>query len=530
VLTPDFVNHGIVRPVFGVECFHEKCNPAIVQMPHSDTLDMIRSVANSHVRMTIARDGWGYMRRFAFAVLLLVASQTMANIGDSRGKFVQRIDDDVWAVLHRTETPGATILVLRDGHRLYCHAYGFRALDGQLPASMDTHYEIGSITKQFTAAAILQLQDAGKLNIDAKVSTYLPDAPHAGQITLRQLLTHTSGLPDYIGLSSDEQATKSATFQQLMDVVADKPLDFRPGSRASYSNTGYILLGRIIELTSRESYRQYVRAHLLQPAGMTQTFTVADEPSLPTMAKGYRHANGKLEHGLTINDSYGWSAGNIVSTVGDLEKWNEALTSGKIVPMADYALMMTPQITTAGENSGYGFDLFIDTVNGQSRIGHTGGSYGFTAANFYFPEQKLRIIALTNNVDVPEPGEMLTNAIFNDLYPDLARAATRPAPHEDLAVTSKVKTAFEHLQKGTDDASLFGASLNAKMKTSLAKHMADEYGPYGAPTAFVFRGRRSDGGKNWSDYLIEFGPGSTLKFSVGLDAEAKVISLGFNTF
>jgi hypothetical protein len=146
--------------------------------------------------------------------------------------------------------------------------------------------------------------------------------------------------------------------------------------------------------------------------------------------------------------------------------------------MADYALMMTPQITTAGENSGYGFGLFIDTVNGQSRIGHTGGSYGFTAANFYFPEQKLRIIALTNNVDVPEPGEMLTNAIFNDLYPDLARAATRPAPHEDLAVTSKVKTAFEHLQKGTDDASLFGASLNAKMKTSLAKHMADEYGPY----------------------------------------------------
>jgi len=405
-----------------------------------------------------------------------------------------------------------------------------RALDGQLPASMDTHYEIGSITKQFTAAAILQLQDAGKLTIDAKVSSYLPDAPHAGQITLRQLLTHTSGLPDYLDLSSDEQATKSATFQQLMDVVADKPLNFQPGSKASYSNTGYIILGRIIELTSHESYRQYVRAHLLQPAGMTQTFTVADEPSLPTMAKGYRRVKGKLEHGLTIHESYGWSAGDIVSTVGDLEKWNEALTSGKIVPMADYALMMTPQMTIDGENSGYGFGLFIDTVNGQSRIGHTGGSYGFTAANFYFPEQKLRIIALTNNVDVPEPGEMLTNAIFNDLFPDLARAAMRAARNEDPAVTSKVKTAFEHLQKGTDDASLFGASLNAKMKTSLATQMAGEYAPYGAPTTFVFKGRRSDAGKNWSDYLIAFGPGSTLKFSVAVDGEAKIISLGFNTF
>jgi D-alanyl-D-alanine carboxypeptidase len=475
------------------------------------------------------------MRRFAFAVLLLVASQTMANIGGSGGEFVQRINvqrinDDVWAVLHRTDTPGATILVLRDGHPLYSHAYGFRALDGQLPASLDTHYEIGSITKQFTAAAILQLQDAGKLHIDAKVSTYLPDAPHAGQITLRQLLTHSSGLPDYLGLSSDEQATKSATCQQLMGLVADKPLDFPPGSKASYSNTGYIILGRIIELTSHESYRQYVRAHLLQPAGMTETYTVADEPSLPTMAKGYRHANGKLERGPTINDSYGWSAGNIVSTVGDLEKWNEALTSGKIVPMADYALMMTPQITTGGENSGYGFGLFIDTVNNQSRIGHTGGSFGFTAANFYFPEQKLRIIALTNNADVPEPGEMLTNVIFNDLYPDLARAAARPAPDEDRTVTSKVKTAFEHLQAGTDDASLFGASLNTKMKAGLAKRMADEYGPYGAPTAFVFKGRRSDSGKNWSDYLIEFGPGNTLKFSAALDGEAKIISLGFNSF
>jgi D-alanyl-D-alanine carboxypeptidase len=263
---------------------------------------------------------------------------------------------------------------------------------------------------------------------------------------------------------------------------------------------------------------------------MTQTYSVADEPSLPTMAKGYRHANGKIEPGPTINDSYGWSAGNIVSTVGDLEKWNEALMGGKIVPMADYALMTTPQMTTDGKNSGYGFGLFIDTVNSQPRVGHTGGSFGFTAANFYFPEQKLRLIVLTNNADVPEPGEILANAIFDDLYPDLAHAASRPAPDEDRTVTSKAKAGFEHLQRGTDDASLFGASLDAKMKTGLAKRMAGRFGPYGASTAFVFKGRRSEDGKTWSDYLIEFGPGSTLKFSVAFDAEAKIISLGFDNF
>jgi D-alanyl-D-alanine carboxypeptidase len=467
---------------------------------------------------------------YAIFALLVVASPTMAKTAAPAGKLAESIDNDVWTVLHRTETPGATILVVRDGQLLYSNAYGFRELEGQIPAGVDTHYEIGSITKQFTAAAILQLQDAGKLSIDAKVSTYLPDAPHAGEITLRQLLTHTSGLPDYIGLSSDEQVTKPATFEQLMGLVAGKPLDFQPGSKVSYSNTGYIILGRIIELTSHESYREYVRAHLLQPAGMTQTFTVADEATLPTMAKGYRHVKGKLERGITINDSYGWSAGNLVSTVGDVEKWNETLMGGKIVPMADYALMTTPQLTTDGANSGHGLGLFIETVNGQPRVGHTGSTFGFTAANFYFPEQKLRIIALTNNADDPEPGEMLTNVIFNDLYPDLARAATQPAPDEDRSITSKVKAGFADFQAGTDDASLFGASLEAKMKAGLAKRMADEFEPYGAPTAFVFKGRRSESGKNWCDYLIEFGPGSTLKFSVALDGEGRIISFGFDNF
>jgi len=471
-----------------------------------------------------------HMHRSAFVVLLIVASATVAKKGAPEGESAQRINEDVWGVLHRTETPGATILAIRDGQLLFDHSYGFRKLDGHLPASMDTHYEIGSITKQFTAAAILQLQDAGKLNIDAKVSTYLPEAPHAGEITLRQLLTHTSGLPDYFGLVSDEQLTKSATFLELMSLVADKQLEFQPGSRASYSNTGYIILGRIIELTSHESYRHYIREHLLQPAGMTRTYTVPDEASLPTMSLGYRHANGKLERGLTIHDTYSWSAGDIVSTAGDVEKWNEALVGGKIVPKADYALMMTPQMSTSGENTGYGLGLFIDKVNDQPRIGHTGGSFGFTTANFYFPKQKLRIIVLTNNADVPEPGEILVNAIFDDLYPDLANAARRPAPDEDGTVTSKVKAGFEHLQRGTDDASLFSASLDAKMKTGLAKRMAGQFEPYGAPIAFVFKGRRSDSGKNWSDYLIEFGPGSTLKFSVALDGEAKIISFGFNNF
>ncbi len=446
------------------------------------------------------------------------------------GTLEQRIDADVTAVLRRTATPGATILILKEGQPLYAHAYGFRTLADHQPARMDTHYEIGSITKQFTAAAILQLRDAGKLDLDAKVATYVSDTPYAGEVTLRQLLTHTSGLADFIDASSEERATQPATFGQLMGIVTDKPLNFPPGSKASYSNTGYVILGRIIETVSHESYNDYVRKHLLQPAEMTDTFTVADEDSLPTMALGYRHVNGKLERGLTIHESFGWSAGNLVSTVSDVEKWNQALAGGKIVPLADYALMSTPQKATDGSDTGYGLGLFITTIDGQLRIGHTGGSFGFTAANFYFPAQKLRIIALTNNADVPEAGEIVTTAIFHALYPELARAELRPATGEDASVTAKAEAAFEHLQKGRSDTALFGTSLDAKLNAGLDQRMAHQFGNYGMPTAIVFKGNRSAGGKQWSDYLIVFGPGSTLKFSIALDGERKIASLGFDTF
>ena len=443
----------------------------------------------------------------------------------------RRIDADVTLVLHYTETPGATILILKDGRPLYAHAYGFRTLADHQPARIDTHYEIGSITKQLTAAAILQLRDAGKLDLDAKVSTYIPDAPHASEVTMRQLLTHTSGLADFIDASSEERATQPATFDQLMAIVADKPLNFPPGSKVSYSNTGYIILGRIIELISHEKYRDYVRTHLLQPAGMNETFTVTDETSLPTMATGYRHVDGKLERGLTIHESFGWSAGNLVSTVGDVENWNAALTGGKIVPLADYSLMSTPQKATDSSDTGYGLGLFITSVDGQPRISHTGSStFGFTAANFYFPRQDVRIIALTNNADVPEAAEMLTTAIFNDLFPPLARAALQPARGEDAAVTAKTKAVFEHLQKGLTDGALVAPTLEAKLKAGLDQRMAHQFGPYGMPTAFIFKGYRSDSGKQWSDYLIAFGPGSTLKFSVALGDDGKIVSFGFDTF
>jgi D-alanyl-D-alanine carboxypeptidase len=466
------------------------------------------------------------MLRLGLAASFLCASVT-SYAASGGGQLAGRIDPVVQDVMQRTGTPGVTIEVVQGGHVVYSHAYGFRDLKGRIPADVDTYYEAGSITKQFTAAAILQLKEAGKLDIDVKLATYLPAAPHASEVSLRQLLSHTSGLPEYFdGPDVETAAGKPTSFDQVMARVAGKPLDFAPGAKWAYSNTGYILLGRVIETVSHETYHHYIQTHLLDRAGMKQTFTMADEKSLPDMALGYRRAEGQVRPAPPVDEGFAWSAGDIVTTPGDLQRWNEALTSGKIVTPADYAVMTTPVITRQGD-SGYGFGLFIDSIDDQPRIGHTGSSLGFTAANEYFPKQDVRIIAFTDLVDDPEPGERFTTAIFEALFPEIAAAAARPSPGEDTSVTAKARTLFAEMQSGTEDGALLGDKLAGKMKAGLAKRLADEFAPYGPSTAFIFKGHRSDSGLDWFDYLIKFGPGSSLKFSVGFDSIGKITSLGF---
>jgi CubicO group peptidase (beta-lactamase class C family) len=465
------------------------------------------------------------MRRRILWWMVFLAPTAMASSADLDPALAKRIDSDVQTILQRTDTPGATIAIYRGDVAVYRHAYGLSDRERKTPATVSTYYEIGSITKQFTAAAILQLQEAGKLDIHATLASYLPDAPHAKEVTLSQLLSHTSGMPEYLdGPDVEQWAVKPATFDQVIARIKDKPLDFPPGSRWSYSNTGYALLGRVIEVTSHETYEHYVKTHLLTAAGMSHTYTVADESHVPGMAKGYRRANGALELAPTIHATVGRAAGNLVATVDELERWNVALVNGKIVRPADYALMATP----VPGSTDYGLGLFIDSLDDQPRIGHTGGSFGFTTSNQYFPKQDLRVIAFTNNGDNPEPGQMLATAAFEALYPDIAAAARKPAAGEDAGTTAATRKAFGQLQRGPQDLSAFGDKLKAKLATGLADRMSKQLLPFGEPSMFIFKGQRHDKDTTWNDYRVEFGPGNSLPFSVRLDADGKVagISIG----
>src|SRR3984957_7261214 len=224
---------------------------------------------------------------------------------------IRKIDGDVKDVFHRFGVPGAAVMVLRQGHVSFVAAFGSRDAERRLPVRTDSFFEIGSITKQFTAASILQLQEAGRLQINRPLSDYLPDAPHAREITLRQMLTHTSGLHDYLDLPPDalyRLPSQPISYRDLIARVAALPLDFPPGSKWSYSNTGYLLLGKVIETVSGETYENYLRHHILDLLHMKETFTTADEARLSNMAVGYHHAAGKLERAPTIDSSWASAA------------------------------------------------------------------------------------------------------------------------------------------------------------------------------------------------------------------------------
>ncbi|HEX3653833.1 MAG TPA: serine hydrolase domain-containing protein [Rhizomicrobium sp.] len=438
-----------------------------------------------------------------------------------------KIDRNVNEAMHRFRVPGAAVMVIRDGRVTYARAFGFRDLQHRLPVRTDTLFEIGSITKQFTAACIMQLQEKRKLQVDRPLSDYLPDAPHAREVTLRQLLTHTSGLHDYLDgppVEVSRLAARPIAYRDLIARVGKLPLDFTPGSKWSYSNTGYLLLGKVIEKVSGESYRDYLENHILRPLHMTDTYTTADEDRLPRMAIGYWHVNGKLERAPVIDPSWGYSAGFLVSTLSDLAKWDAALRGGKVVSSASYREMTTPFVTGKNGSADYGFGLFIDSVYGQPRIGHTGGSQGFTTADEYFPRQGVRIVAFTNLGDsTPEPGEALTNVVFGDLYPAIAANALRPAPNENALVTRTVREAFRELQMGKDYAR-FGARLKSKLAGGVGSKFVTAFGPYGAPTREIFIGIRRDAKDTWYDYKMQFGPGTLLPFAVKLDQDGTVSS------
>jgi D-alanyl-D-alanine carboxypeptidase len=328
-------------------------------------------------------------------------------------ELVTKIDSLAQDALAHAPVAGFSIAVVWHGHVVVAKGYGLADVDAKTPAAATSIFRIGSITKQFTAAAILQLATAGKLSVDDPLGKYLPDFPYGKQITLRQLLTHTSGLKDYTSLPwFDEHMGEAFPRAELVAKIAAEPLVFEPGTKWSYCNSGYYLLGLVIEKVSGQSYADYVKQHVLAPAGLADTAYCPQAQDYPRAAHGYQVKDAKLAPAAPLDMAHPYAAGSLCSTAPDLVAWMNALAHGKVVDAAAWKQMTTP-VTVAGQARPYGFGLFVSDLGGHKQIGHGGGINGFVSALEYYPDDDLYIAVL---VDTESP-------LADQLAGSIARAA-----------------------------------------------------------------------------------------------------------
>ena len=295
------------------------------------------------------------------------------------------------------------VLVARGNQVLFSKGYGFADLEWNISNSPHTKFRLGSVTKQFTAASVLLLEERGKLRVDDPVKKYMPDAPAAwDKITIFHLLTHTSGIPNFTGFPDYPKLEPFATnAAELVARFRDKPLDFEPGEKWNYSNSGYILLTYLIEKISDVSYEKFVQDNLFIPLGMNDSGVDSNSRVIANRASGYVYSHNKFENAGFVHMSIPQGAGALYSTTEDLLKWEQGLFGGKLLKAASLEKMTTPF------KNNYAMGLGVETSGGHKVIEHGGGIEGFNTELEYYPEDKLTVVVLRNvNVGGGDPGQI----------------------------------------------------------------------------------------------------------------------------
>jgi len=322
-------------------------------------------------------------------------------------------------------SPGASVILMKDGVVVLRSGYGLANLEHRVASSPETVYRIGSITKQFTAAAIMQLADAGKLSIDDEITKFLPDYPvHGHSITIKHLLTHTSGIRNYTsipGWRSEGRNRQDLELSELIDIFKSLPMDFAPGDEHGYSSSGYALLGAIIEAVSGESYAVYLQNQITQPLELANT-RYDDRTIVPNRATGYTVENGVVIRAAFVSTTVPYAAGMLISTVDDLASWTASLAGGKVIDQESYAAMVAPAVLNNGSVYSYGFGLRMDKVRGRDALSHGGDIPGFSAFAIHVPGEDIIAVVLSNNNSLqPHPMTLAKKAVailLGDPYQD----------------------------------------------------------------------------------------------------------------
>ena len=301
------------------------------------------------------------------------------------------------------DKPGAVVIVVKDGKTLFRKAYGMANLELGVPLQPDMVFRLGSITKQFTAAAILLLAEEGKLNVQDRIEKHLPGYPtHGHTITIEHLLTHTSGIQSYTGMPGwmRDRIMTPMKPEEIIEGFKKEPMNFAPGERWAYNNSGYILLGAIIEKVSGKSYEAFVKERIFDPLGMTSSYYDNSEPIIKKRAAGYTGDAKEPRNARYLSMTQPYAAGSLASTVDDLARWDQALVTGKILKLESLAMAWKPYVLKGGEPTTYGYGWGPAKLRGRKSIAHGGGIFGFSTFALTLPDDKVYVAVLCNS-DAP---------------------------------------------------------------------------------------------------------------------------------
>ena len=449
-------------------------------------------------------------------------ARIFARLSDAEiGKRVQAVINNIDK---RPEFVGLSIAVARGNHMIVDRGVGIADLEWNQPADAKTAFRIGSLTKQFTAAAIMKLKEQGKLGLDDPISKYLPDFDTEGHIvTIRQLLNHTSGIPDYTEQPGfvQKQSPLQLTEEELLKTIAGVPFVFQPGTKWAYSNTNYFLLGMIVEKLSGRSYADYMQYTFFKPLGLHYTRYGSEKPIIRERAQGYdfNGATGQRSNAPAIAMTSVGGAGGLVSSAGDLIRWQIALTSGRTVSPASFRQMITSTVKAGGGDALEGFGLMIDGSGSQRRIWHDGGISGFNSALSWLPAIGLRTAVISNSQGLPSwtVQDRIVGALTSDKPPPQLGSSPQPG------VEAALRKLLGGIAAGTPDYDALTpqmADLTRAQLPFLQKAIHD----LGMLKSLTFK---SVDLSNADEYIVQFTNGA-LFVTISLDSQGKISASTMN--
>jgi CubicO group peptidase (beta-lactamase class C family) len=440
---------------------------------------------------------------------------------------LESIDAYIAGQVREKGYPGLSLAIVRDGKVVLARGYGRLSLEGEERVEADTPFAIGSVTKQFVCACVFLLAEEGKLSVQDKVAKYYPHLTRAGDITLYHLMTHTSGYPDYYPLDFvDRRLRKATPVDKILEEYAGGKLDFEPGTRWSYSNTGYLLLGRVVEKVSKEPLGAFLKRRILDPLGMKHS-AFEPGPGLEGRARGYTSfALGAAE--LAPQEAEGWlhAAGGLWCSATDLARWDLGLMEGKVLRPESFRLMTAKRKLADGRAKDYGCGLSISERDGETIVAHSGAVSGFLAFNAMIPRTRSAVILLTNSEHL-DPGS-LHRTVLSLLLKDQVAKLAPEVPKVRGPSPKEVALDFLHqMQAGEVDRSKLGEEFSIYLSDERVRSAAPRLKELGEPEKVEVERTAERGGMEVAVIRLTFKK-AVLKASLYRTPDGKIQQLLFS--